>query len=310
MKRFVLIVSVLVGFVLTGFSQAKKPIIMVVPSDVWCTQNGYMTPNGPDYKKALQENADLLLVISKIGELMTDRGFPLKTLEASIKKLELDAAEEAAMGYENEEDGVKESYIDQLKKTAKADIWMQLTWTLNQMGPKKSVTFNLQGMDAYTDKQVAAASGTGHPSFSAALPVLLEESVLAHLDNFNIQLQQHFDDLFTNGREMTLRIKVSKAFDSTLESEYDGEELSIIIEDWVAENTVQGRFSTTDVTENQMLMEQVRIPLYDERNRAIDARRWARGLQKMLQDKLQIDCRIMMRGLGEVSLIIGAVKKG
>jgi hypothetical protein len=29
-------------FVTLNFAQAKKPTIMVVPSDVWCTKNGYM----------------------------------------------------------------------------------------------------------------------------------------------------------------------------------------------------------------------------------------------------------------------------
>lgn len=65
-------------------AQAKKPTIMVVPSDVWCNENGYMRTyknqgeivKVPDYKRAFQENADLLLVISKINGLMADRGFP------------------------------------------------------------------------------------------------------------------------------------------------------------------------------------------------------------------------------------------
>ena len=81
----------LVLYTAIGFSQAKKPTIMIVPSDVWCNTNGYMMEFNnqgkivkvPDYKKALQENADLLLVISKINELMADRGFPLKNLESS-----------------------------------------------------------------------------------------------------------------------------------------------------------------------------------------------------------------------------------
>ena len=53
-----------------AFSQAKKPTLMVVPSDAWCNTNGYMmefdnqgtTVKIPNYKKAFQENPDLLLV--------------------------------------------------------------------------------------------------------------------------------------------------------------------------------------------------------------------------------------------------------
>jgi len=295
-----------------AFSQAKKPTIMVVPSDVWCNTNGYMMEfdnqgkkvKVPDYKKALQENADLLLVISKINELMADRGFPLKNLESAIKSLESESAEDAMLTSKSGSE-VSESPIDKLKKTAKADIWMQMTWTVNTTGPKKSITFNLQGLDAYTDKQIAGASGTGQPSFTAELPVLLEEAVLSHLDNFNSQLQKHFDDLFANGREIIVRIKKFDSFDGDLESEYAGEELGKIIENWISENTVQGRFSTTDATENMMLFEQVRIPLYDVNNKAVDARGWLRGLQKMLKEKHQIESKLMMKGLGQAQLVIG-----
>ena len=65
----------------------------------------------------------------------------------------------------------------------------------------------MQGLDAYSDKQIAGASGTGQPSFTAEMPVLLEEAVLAHVDNFNVQLQSHFDDMFANGREIVLELK-------------------------------------------------------------------------------------------------------
>jgi hypothetical protein len=297
----------------SAFSQAKKPTIMVVPSDVWCNTNGYMMEfdnqgkvvKVPDYKKALQENADLLLVISKINELMADRGFPLKNLESSLKSLESEAAEDAMLTSKGGGE-VNESPIDKLKKVAKADIWMQMTWTVNSTGPKKSITFNLQGLDAYTDKQIAGASGTGEPSFTAELPVLLEEAVLSHLDNFNVQLQNHFDDMFTNGREIILRIKTWNTWEYDLESEdFGDDELSSLIEKWVTDNTVQGRFNTTDATENMMLFEQVRIPLFDESGKAIDARKWANGLRKYLKDTYQIESKLMMKGLGQAQLVLG-----
>jgi hypothetical protein len=258
----------------------------------------------PDYKKALQENSDLLLVISKIGGLMADRGFTLKTLEGTLKSLQSESAEDAMLTSKNGAE-VSESPIDKLRKTAKSDIIMQMTWTINQSGPEKSVTFILNGIDSYTDKQVASASGTGSPSFSAELPVLLEEAVLSHLDNFNAQLQAHFEDLLTNGREISLRIKKFSSFDGDLENEYGGEELGSIIEKWVSENTVQGRFSTTDATESMMLFEQVRIPLYDSNNRAIDARGWAKDLQKMLREKYTITAKLMTKGQGQATIVIG-----
>lgn len=54
-----------------------------------------------------------------------------------------------------------------------------------------------------------------------------------------------------------------------------------------------------------MLFEQVRIPLFGEGNRAIDARSWGRGLQQMLKNTYQIPAKLMTRGLGEVTLVLG-----
>jgi hypothetical protein len=313
MKKTILILCSLLLIVNAGFSQAKKPTIMVLPSDVWCNTNGYMMEFDnqgtkvkiPDYKKAFQENADLLNVISKINGLMADRGFPLKNAESALKSLESESAENAMLTSKSG-GAVAESPIDKLKKTAKADIIMQMTWTINTTGPKKSITFNLQGLDSYTDKQVATAVGTGAPSFSAELAVLLEEAVLAHLDGFNSSLQKHFEDMFENGREIIIRVKKFDSWDGDLEKDFGGKELGDVIEGWMTANTVKGRFSTTDATENMMLFEQVRIPLYDASGKATDARGFCKELQKFLQaPPYSITNKLMMKGLGQATIVLG-----
>lgn len=315
MKRLVLLMASL--FVCaTLFAQAKKPTIMVVPSDNWCVQNGYVQKFDnmgtemilPDYRAALQQSSDLLLAISKINEMMAEREFPLKNLESSLKTLMNQEAEDAMLT-NKEGGGVAESPIDKLKKVAKADIWMQLTYTVNQVGPKRSLTFNLQGLDAYTNKQIAGASGTGDPSFAPEIAILIEEAILSHIDNFNAQLQTHFDDIFANGREIVVRIKTWDDAGFDLEEEFDGDELGMIIEDWMSDNTVHGRFNTTDATENMMLFEQVRIPLEMEEDgkvRQVDARRWMNGLRKYLKSEYDIESKLMMQGLGQAQLVIGA----
>ncbi len=311
-KIFLLFASAILSFgILSG--QAKKPTLMVVPSDNWCKQNGFMLKFDnqgtieelPDYKKALQGSSDLILVIAKISQLMADRGFPCKLLEQELKKLSQESAEDAMLTSKTGS-GVAESPIDKLYKSAKADIILQVTWAVNTTGPKKSVTFVLQGIDAYTGKQIASASGTGAPSFSAELPVLLEEAVLAHIDNFNNQLQAHFDDMFANGREIIVRIKKFDSWPDDFETEYDGKELGQIIEEWFQNNTVKGRFNTTDATANFMLFEQVRIPLYDANGKAMDARAYLRGLQNYLKNPpYNLTSKLMIKGLGQATLVIG-----
>lgn len=316
-SKYFLLFSFVCLLILNGnkaIAQAKKPTLMVVPSDAYCLKRGYALEFDnqgtktriPNYKAALQDDTDLLLAISKINELMAERGFPLKNLESEIKSLEANSAEDAMLL--NDYGGmINESPIDILRKTAKADIWLQLTYTINTKGPKRSLTFNLQGLDAYTNKQIAGTSGTGPSSFSAEIPVLIEEAILANLDQFNLQLQSHFDDLFENGREIKLQVKVWDTFEGDLEEYYgpDEEELGYLIENWLYDNAVNGRFSTSTFTANQLVIEQLRIPLYDERQRAVDARRWGRSLKKYLKKKFMIESKLMAKGLGEVILILG-----
>jgi hypothetical protein len=111
--------------------------------------------------------------------------------------------------------------------------------------------------------------------------------------------------LFANGHEIVLRIRNWESNQTDLNSEYGGAELGTQIEKWVSDNSVKGRFSTSEASESRMIFEQVRIPLYDTNGKALDARGWARGLQKYLKEAYKIDAKLTMKGLGQVTLIIG-----
>ena len=313
MKKLLLSISFVFVTILC-FSQAKKPELMVMPSDVWCNDKGYMISYDnqgvqeeiPDYKKAVKSDKELTNVISKIGALMADRGFPLKDLSATISGIEQREAEERLITSKAGSQ-IAESPLDKIRRVAKADIILSVDWTVNQVGPKRSITYNLQALDAYTNKQIAAVQGTGAPSMAAETVLLLEEAIVLNMDNFASRLQTYFDDLFANGREVTVRVRV---FDNgsgvDLESEYDGMELTEIIDDWMWENTVEHRYSKVDGTENYIDFSQVRIPLFRENGRAMDTETFVRNLSKYLrQAPYNLTSKVLTRGLGEAVLIIG-----
>jgi hypothetical protein len=303
------------AFEICAQTGAKKPTVMVVPADVWCKENSYWqtfdnqgTSVGiPDYKTALQSNQDLLLVIGKINTMFSDRGYPLKNLESVIKGIEQQNAQNSMTTSSTSGASIAESPYDKIIKTAKADIIIQVTWKVNQVGPKKSITFNLQGIDSYTYKQIAGAQGTGLASYSSELPILLEEAVISHFDNFTSRLQTHFDDLFKNGREVSMQINVfDNGSNINLETEYGGKELNEIISEWLENNTVQGQFTKADGSENFMVFDQVRIPLFDETQKAMDTEKFGKKLQKYLKEPpYNIVVKVRTKGLGSVQLIIG-----
>ena len=205
-KYFILTIFALCSMSVLG--QAKKPTLMVVPSDAWCKEHGYeqsfdnqgTIEQIPDYKAAVSSDKQLNAVISKINLLMADRGFPLKDLEQNVKSIASLSAEDRLITSKTSGASITESPLDRLRRTAKADIIIEIDWTVNTLGPKNSITYNLRALDSYSNKQVAGAEGTGKASFSAELPVLLEEAVLDHMDSFVERLQNHFL-VWWDGRE-------------------------------------------------------------------------------------------------------------
>lgn len=300
--------------VLSLFGQAKKPTIMVVPSDQMCNAKGYMqdfthdgvTDKVADYKQAILD-IEIANAIAKVNELMTERGFPLKDLQQTMKSITNTSAEDLLLQSKSGAD-IVESPIDKLRRTAKADIIMEMGWSINKTGPKTTLTYTLRGLDAYTGKQIAGAQGTGSPSMAADIATLLEEAIVTNIDGFNSQLQTHFDDLFENGREVIIDIRVFDNVDGIdLEKEYGNDLLTLgeIIEMWMHDNTVNHRFSKTDATETFALYEQVRIPIYRQNGMAMDTESFVRELRRYLQKNFQIPSKIVNRGLGRSLLIIG-----
>ncbi|MCD4679995.1 MAG: DUF6175 family protein [Bacteroidales bacterium] len=301
----------------------QNPIIMVVPSDNWCIKNGFFfefdnqgtKERMPDYLTALQDDTGLLLVIGKINTIMNNLGFPLTDLEATLKKVKDDFNFQNLMSSKSSGSQITETPFDIILRAAKPDIVLQVTWEIRKTGPKKSVTCILRGLDSYTSKQIAGAQGTGAPSFmtSDRLPILVEEAIIEHIDNFSDQLKNHFRDINKNGREIRLQVKIWESSPVDLEEEYEfkGEEaeLGTIINYWMSQNAIKGRFNKVSGSENFASYENVRIPLKyklfgEEVNMNTDA--FAKKLRKFLRkEPFDLESKIIPVGLGEAWLIIG-----
>jgi len=298
----------------TIFGQAKKPTLMVLPSDNWCEQRYFMVEfdnqgtkqKVPNYKQAFQEDGELGQVISKIGSLMIDRSFPLKDAEQELKNIEARSAEDNMTSSVATGSGLSESPLDKLKNKAKADILLQIWWKVTKTDNGKVVSFVLEAFDAYTSKRVASSTGNSTPNNNDIVPVMLQQAIVSNIDPFVLQLQAHFDDMQQNGREIRLTVRKWNNWDKNLESEINGDEIRNHIYEWLQKNTVKGRFNETNSSENRIDYEQVRIPLFDERNRALDSRQFAVSLQKYLKAApFSIESKLMTRGLGEAILVLG-----
>lgn len=308
-----LILLILIISISDIYGQAKKPTIMILPSDNWCVQRYFVMEfdnqgsitKVPNYKQVFQEDTEIGQVISKIGSLLIDRGYPIKDAEKEIQSLEQQSAEDNMTTSTSSGSSISESPLDKLRKRAKADIIIQIWWSVNKAQDGKIVNFTLEAFDSYTNKRISASTGSSPSSNSDILPILLQKAILTHIDPFMDQLLQHFGNMNENGREISVKIKKWQNWQDNLETEYNGKELSDYIDDWLKKNTVKGQFNISDQSENYMNLEQVRIPLYDSQNKAIDARSFMRELQKYLKNELKIESKLLVKGLGDAQLILG-----
>ena len=298
---------------LSAASQTKKPTIMILPSDNWCTQRYFMITYDnqgtdvkvPNYQQAFQEDTELGQVISKVGGVLTGLGYSLKDAELEIKSLNVKQAADNVTMSKTSGAQLVESPLDVLKRRVKSDIIIQIWWKLNREAAGRSASFTLEAFDAYTNKRIATSTGTTKAS-TDAIPVLLEKAVKEHIKPFDKQMDEWFADQQRNGREISLTIRCWDNWDKDLETEFGGEELTDCIQSWLQKNCVNGAFNLSDGTESFAQFEQVRIPLADERGRAMDARAFATKLRKQLQQPpYNITSKVIIRGLGEAVLILG-----
>lgn len=288
--------------------QAKKPTIMILPSDNWCAaryftktyNNQGETVYYPDYRRAFLEDSELETVISKIGELLTEKGYSLKDAHQATKSLETNLAKNDVIFSNTNNAGLAMSPLDILKQRVRSDILIQINWNVT----KEAVTFTMEAFDTYINKRISTATGVSERN-KDIIPIQIENAIKKHIKKFDEQMDKYFQDLQANGREIAVNIQVWDNSETNLETEYQGNELLWHIQEWLYQNTVKGQYNLSDGSENFAYFEQVRIPII-QRNRALDAREFVRGLQKYLQESpYNVTSKIIMQGLGKATLIIG-----
>lgn len=309
---FFTIVCIAIGLG-TANAQEKKPTLMILPSDNWCEARYFMTTydnqgvtvKTPNYQQAFVEDSELPLVISKLGGLLTSLGYSIKDAEMETKAVYARMAEDNLTTSKTTGASIAESPLDMIKRRAKMDVVIQIWWNINRAGNENSVSFILEAFDSYSSKRIATSSGTGSAS-NEVVPVMLEQAVKEHIKEFDMQMTKYFQEMEIKGREIVLNVRIWDSWDKDLESEFDGVELLDCIQNWLADNAVGGVFNLSDASENFAQFEQVRIPLFDENGRAMDARSFVNRLRKFLSNApYQITSKVMLRGLGEANLVLG-----
>jgi hypothetical protein len=327
MKNYIIALLLTLYSALTFSQGAKKPILMLMPSDGYCKKMGWgkeIDEMGtkkfvPDYTLAYTNDFDLKAAEASIAEMFLKRGFEIKSLNKAIEEIQNSSVEESLLGTDTKNKSeVIETPLDKIVKSVKPDIILEVFFEIKRSSNLGYYTnFSLIAIDSYTKKIIASSSGTGVEVFEKNPAKMISEAVQENFDNFQNQLTVKFTDMITKGREVKLVVKLFDACPFKLNDEFsyptfqmEDEELITIIKEWVRKNTVGGRFNLQPSTSTNAVFEQVMIPLFiknaNNEEVAVDASDWANGLRKILKkEPFNQPVKMYTRGLGEIWVIIG-----
>ena len=292
-------------------SQTQKPTMLVIPSDQLLQRFGNIkqqealgkTIQVRDYSGYLMTDQDSKFIISSIQSKFIDFGYPLNDLEQTLKSINDQEMLDAV-------DGIQKDAKTILLTSAKPDIILELDYSIqtdrSTRDFKKSLTYTLRAIDAFSNKVVATIQQTNFDNGKDKTPAGLMQAALdKDSKTFTQQINDHFNNIVANGRDITLRVTIENGVNLTMSDEcLDGDAYSDFIIDWVKVNTLQGAYNMSRNTETEMYFTNVRIKTLNENGTQYSAYDFARELSKALNKGCGIKSKNTTQGLGDATISI------
>lgn len=296
-------------------STGMKAKVMIVPEEAFCINSGFYSTssNGkkiPDYYRALQ-NDNILTAINTFENLMAGYGFALTNLQQVLNELENENVLDNVLTAKDDT-AILEDDLDKLTRVAQADIIVKVAPIISKYGPEIRLDLRVSSIDCASKKAIQAFGPISKTS-AGAISMLVKSAVTDNIEAFASGLANYFEDMKINGREGSIIIKIAESSPLNFESKitYHGEsgELSDLIELWVAENCVNGKYTASKQSRVSMKIDQVRIPLIGKgafgRTTALSMESFVKaGLSKLL-DTYGISISTHPVGIGMVYITLG-----
>lgn len=307
LSKIVLSTAVAAVSVLT-LNAGAPPTVMFMPDKTWCNANNYVERSERNGKIRITEkydeaflNSDLKNVVVQLNGLMKDNGLPVKDYGATSEIDDEEEMEEEAYNDDTQSGGTMDmTNYEALMNKLRPDIIIKIGWDVNKVGFNYTMSYRLEAIDSYSGKSIAQVTAET-PTMKTTVPVAaaLKNAATEHMGAFIGRLQEHFDDLQTNGREITVACRIgNNGSGINFNSEYDGKELSTIISDWMNDNTVNHVYSTRNSSRNRISFEQVRIPFKDSAGRVMQAKEFVDQLKRYLRSNYNLKSENTTKGLG------------
>lgn len=310
MKNTIIVMMLMMAVATDAAAQAQLPTIMVRPGKSWCSQNGYTTVvdnQGQqveicDYAKALND-PKMLQSITEIEALLKEEGLKTTSMQTRTEAINDFAAEELLMD-DGEGNYVDKSALDISRERAMADIYLDVNWTVDKIGPKSQLSYVLQGKDYYTGDDVCSVTGIGEPTISATEAVLLREAVMGKMPELKDRLSTYFTSILERGRSVYVAIRVSTGSDVNLSTAAEGGNIGRVIYKWILTNAVEHR-AEAERSSATSANYTVNIPLYDTDQLPMSTEDFLWQLSGYLASQpYGIKSTVSNQGLGRATLLI------
>ena len=312
MKKFFAIAIILCSMSMSALAQqAEMPNLIVFPANVWMNGQGYVknvTRDGVtkrlyQYADAFATNRDLGRAVTAVQKVFADRGFRHEDLQNLLQNIDEDAAMD--MAFDADGEGSESSVAEQLMDETKPDIRVNLDFSVEQVGPRRNISWELQAVDAYCNNQVAAVQGN-IPLTTDPVDLAIRKAVAGNADDFSQQMINYFLDLRDNGRKIIVVFKAAKGSGIDFRKNKVGTmPMFMWISKWMKSHAVNGAGGSGSPSANKYQLKNVRIPFYGEDGEATNAQEWVMALLEEFASETGITAYPQRSSLGSVYLSVG-----
>ena len=249
------------------------------------------------FEDAFLKSTSLKSGITAIENLFNSYGLELRSLEQSLNALRTRSTR-------NSVNRVRTDPNTALLRSVNPDLILELTYEYKNGPFGNKLTFILNALDAYSNKSVASISSPGENGTETDLATLIKNEIELNGQSFMNDLQAFGQRLDTDGREVNLFLQVAE--DSEVDFQRDrcgAERMSEVIQGWLRENTVKGRFNRDYLTQYEYAFSDVRIPRINTEGYGIQVNDWLLGLSDHLYKTCKKEPLDMSTGLGNGVLI-------
>lgn len=224
----------------------KQPNIVVVP----------FTRENEDIRKVIEDNTMISLAMSKVKAAFNERGFITRDFVTLLKALKTDDV----LTHGSQSDAKSK-----VVQNSKADIEVSTKISvIHHPDGAAEVSLELQAAEVNTGSSLANASYLSGKFLTSDTVRLANRALAMIKDDFFYTLQDAFNQIVENGREMVIQVVLGENCEMDVYSEVgnNGNDLQMEMEDWLAANAYKGVYSVN--SSDKVLDISMQVPLYDQ----------------------------------------------